>query len=849
MKMTKWILLAIFLIAFAVRAVGLFRGLEDGGSFHPDVAKQMRAVLNYLHGKYIWYVGSLAYDGYPYGLNHIDEWLIRALWPVFRASVIFVQPDTEVAMRPTLAQVYYLCLGLRVFYSMLALALFYWALVRIGIPTLSRLAWLSLAATAPLLSTVTHAASGDVGTDLFAMAALAFIARARSGDARGWEYAASGVALGMAFACKYHGVLGALAPGLWLLLAPITWKQRIRLGLLLAAGMLLGFVLLTPHVTWQTKKTLEHIWLNFHYIKNYNVPKSFLELPFIERASISLSQNIPVVIRAMGAGTLLIAGLAALFALPRVIRNRNEATAWDFAVIAMPFAALFLSLIGKPMLQPFHFSFLPLPFLLGAATLWRNTSRAMGVLLAILIGVALAENAKTQRHEWRYWTREELTSPAARLNKELVAPVENRAQIHTVAALVVEGDNLSVFRNRPRVVRVAHGDIWNISPHDRLPSTPWSVSRHWLFADLPAFPRESRLLLVLPRQSLQRLVVQREALPALPITLMAGPREATVTLTVDGRREKVRVMPGETRTLQFAAERATPIRHPQFEGRLYDLRAAVRGSPVLIRVGVAPDVEPPDERREFKLARAYFLSGTNAMREGVLTLRPFVALTPGRYAVEVDAPPDAPPLALRVNNKLIKHPAQILSIPLAWDGERWRAEWDHTASYLFSTLSLDAPPELEGVPLAWRVRPLRTFPPAAPGQPPAWRAQFSFGGGRWIIGNVELPERIARGEPLRFAPQLDARVHGLEALDDYSAFLHLLDEQGRQVFARDIRLNAIASRFSAEPIVQDLGPLDLPAGRYEARIGVYNLYDTKRVKPDAPHKRDRRLVAGSLVVE
>lgn len=849
MKSTKWILLAIFLIAFAVRAVGLFRGLEDGGSFHPDVAKQMRAVHNYLHGKYLWYVGSLAYDGYPYGLNHVDEWLIRAAWPVVRAGVALVQPGAEMAPRPTLMQVYYICLALRVLYSLLALALFYWALVRIGIPHVSRLAWLLLAATAPLLSTVTHAASGDVGTDLFAMAALAFIARARGGTARGWEFFAAGVALGMAFACKYHGVLGALAPGLWLLLAPIAWPQRIRLGLFLAVGMLLGFVILTPHVTWDTKRTLEHIWLNFHYIKNYNVPKSFLELPFTERASISLSQNIPVVIRAMGIGTLLLAGLAALFALPRVVRNRNIATAWDFAVIAMPFAVLFLSLIGKPSLQPFHFSFLPLPFLLGAATLWRNTSRAMGALLTLLIGIALVGNFITQRHEWRYWSREELVTTAGRMNKGLVWPGEDRRMVYAVATLAVEGDNLAVFRNRPRFVHVAHGDIWNATANDRLPSTPWSASPHWLFADLPAFPRESRLLAIRPRECVQRLVVQRESSPTLSITLTAGPRESSVTLTVDGRRERTRVMPGETRTFEFPRERATTIRHAQFEGRLYDVRASVRGAPILLRVGATPNIDPPDDRRDFKLARAYFIAGTNAMREGVLTLRPIVALTPGRYALEVDAPPDAPPIALRVDNKVIKHPDHIFVIPLAWNGETWRAEWDHPASHLFATLALDAPVELEGVPLAWRVRPIRSLPDATPGKPPVWRPQYSFGGGRWIIGNLDLPERLARGDRLRVSPYLDADLRGLESLDDYSAFLHLLDEQGRQVFARDIRLHAIASRFSSDPVVQDLGPLDLPPGRYEVRIGVYSLTNQKRVAPDARHQRDRRLFAGHIVID
>ncbi len=848
MNRSRWIILAILLIALAVRAVGLFRGVDQIGSYHPDVAKQMRAVDNYLRGNYVWYVGSLFYDGYPFGLNHVDEWLIRAGWPVARALARFLDPAADWPARPDLITLYRICLGLRVLYSMLALGFFLWALGRIGVPESRRMLWGLIAATAPLLSTVTHAASGDVGTDLFVMSALACLARARSGETRAQDFFCAGVALGLAFACKYHGVLGALMPGLFLLLAPTTWMTRIRMGLWLTAGLLLGFVLLTPHVLWAAKPTLTNIWLNFHFIKNYNVPAEFLELPFAARARAGIVSNLPVVLFALGGGVLALAGLAALFSTPRLLRARSPETAWDIAVLIMPFAVLLLSLIGKPSLQPFHFSFLALPLMLGAASVWRRTSPAMTALLAALLLWTLADHAIGQRREWRFWTREEMRVAGDRLMNDLAPPPANKTDLYSVAVLAVEGRNLPVFRNRPHAVRVAHGDVWNLTAHDRLPTVAWPGSPHWLFADLPAFPRETRLLPVFPGAPARRLVVQRAAATNLLVTLIAGPRESDVVARVDGRRARVRLLPGETRTLAFDAARGAPIDNPYYQGRLHALSLAARGAPVLARIGPIPHVEPPADRLEWKLGATHFLNGTNTVRDGAITLHSAAALAPGRYAVEVDAPPDAPQMTLRVESLLLKHPERILRIPLSRQGVVLRADWTHGRDDLFAHLSIELATEQVG-PLAWRIRPLEVFPEEAPAAPPEWRPAAAFGGGRWTLGNMELPSRVARGEPIRVRVQLDSTPIGREPLDDYSAFIHLLDENSRQVFARDIRLNAISSRYSADALLHDVGPADLAPGRYEARVGIYRLRDNKRVKPDAPHARDRRVVAGYIEVE
>ncbi len=841
------IVILLFAAAFAVRTVGLFRGFDSGGSYHPDVAKQIRAVHNYLDGRYIWYIGSLAYDGYPYGLNHIDEWLIRATWPPARGLVNLVNPGHAMPDRPDLMTLYYIVHALRVLYGMAALGLFLWTIRRIAIEPPAQWAWLLLAATSPLLSTVAHFGTGDIGTDLFVMAALACLAHARKGVPRAGPFFACGLALGMAFACKYHGILGGLAPGLYLLLAPITWRRRFQLGGWLAAGALAGFIVLTPHVLDRPGRTLENIWLNFHYIKNYGVPAGFRALPFVERMTISLSKNIPVVLNAMGAGTLLLAALAGLVALPRALRLRSHAAAWDLAVIAMPFIALALALAGKPALQPFHFSLLPLPLLLGAASIWRRPAGAWKAAAAILLLLAAGENIRTQRSEWYYWSREEIKELAARLGAELVRPPADPGDARALTTLAIEGKGLPVFRNRPQAVRIPRAPDWSMHPNDLLPATPWDAGRSWIFADLPAFPRETRAFVARAGARTRRDAIQGSAATNLTVTLSAGARESHVALRVGRQTHRLLLMPGETRSLQFPNDAGEPVEHPRISARLHRIVVTARGAPALVRVGPVPDVPTPDDRRDRKLDQALFLSGARGPDAGSLAIVRDAVLTPGRYAIEVNADASAPPMTLRMDNQLLKHPDRIQRRPLEWRDGAWRTEWDHTAADLFSILSLDfATNTSASVP--WTIRPLAARPAALPAPAPSWTPAFAFGNGRWTLGNATLPGRIGRGDPLRVTLQMDAEAAALEEISDYSAFLHLLDGNRKQVFAADIRLAAIPSRHSADVPVQDLGRLDLPPGRYEIRIGIYNLYDMERVKPDAPHRRDRRIVAGELQV-
>jgi hypothetical protein len=81
-------------IALDLRTAGLFRGLDAGYVVHPDEPKQIQALSNYLAGRYVWYTGSWFYDGYPFGLNHVDEYILRPVLALARRLQTHLSPES-----------------------------------------------------------------------------------------------------------------------------------------------------------------------------------------------------------------------------------------------------------------------------------------------------------------------------------------------------------------------------------------------------------------------------------------------------------------------------------------------------------------------------------------------------------------------------------------------------------------------------------------------------------------------------------------------------------------------------------------------------------------------------------
>jgi len=419
-----WLLLiaATLLLGMYLRGVGAFRGLGSESVYHPDEPKQVSALFNYLHGRYVWYTGSLFYDGYPYGLNHVDEWMLRPVLLVRNACLRTLHGTEWSPCVPSRSALYYWARTLRIIYGV--------AVMLIACATARRLfrrqsaAWLVLllTAVAPLSFCVTHFATGDIGVDLFGGLALLLLVLFARRPAFMLAFAA-GAATGIAFGCKYNGILCGLAIAIYALLHLVS---RWRIGTFLATsaaslgGCVVGIVASTPALLIDFKRTRDDIFANFQFIKDYSVPDEERALPFLQKAWLGLTRNTADIVGSLGWVVMFLAAVGLVATIVSYARrpkhgdfesNQNTVLRARLAVILFPFIALFMSLAGKLEVQPFHFSYLQVPFVLAAAAgvvaLGRGSWRGARLLAGIAAAAAVVEFGLDAAYERFYWQRED----------------------------------------------------------------------------------------------------------------------------------------------------------------------------------------------------------------------------------------------------------------------------------------------------------------------------------------------------------------------------------------------------------------------------------------------------------
>lgn len=513
------VFLLILLAAAYLRASGLFRGLADDLVVHPDARKQVLMLEHYLHGEPVVYQNNIFYDGYPYGLNQVDAWAIRLARSAGGALRSIVDPDGAPRPVPARHELFFWAHGLRALYGLAAMGLVFAAVLRFSRNRWAALAAAALYGLAPLAAAVAHAATGDIGVDLFIAAALYGAAAFADGGRLRW-LVASAVASGMAFACKYQGLLG-----LWIGLLPLlpglcpaipAWK-RVRAGLALAAGAGAGAVALNPAFFVDPAKTWRNMWLNFAFLKDYGVSREFLEQPFFVRMRWGLGHNVPFVAGCIGWGLMALGLLALLMAIrtlwremrmksadPETRGSERRHAAVFAAVASFPWVALFLATALKPEVQPFHFTFL-LPALAAAsglllATSRANPGRAGRLALAALAVAAGAESSMASRREDFFWSRPDIHLSAFRYSETVFGTpghgTRRLASRHVIKTFYIEPATLPVFRNRPCALKHADVDAWRRLAQVPGPAIPFPGGGQWIFLNGPVFPRNDRMFAV-----------------------------------------------------------------------------------------------------------------------------------------------------------------------------------------------------------------------------------------------------------------------------------------------------------------------------------------------------------------
>ena len=583
--------------AAAFRSTGLFRGLDAHFIFHPDSPKQIRQLDNFLHARYdIWY-GNRFYDGYPYGLNRLDEAALRILSPFsrFLAADLSANPAPPPADRTRL---FFSARILRCAYGLLALLLLYLAARRWGLSRPLSLAAASLYALAPLAAVVTHSATGDVGVDLFTALALFALASYARTDSLA-PLALLGASAGFAFACKFQGALLAflaVPPFLELLFRrPFPLRRILLAALLLPLSALAAVLVANPSLVLDPPFALRALWNNFGFIKDYGAPPELLALPFSQRLAFGLRENVPFIAACLGPLTLLATVPPALLLLlaalcPAAFRNRlfpglsgsprRLASAW--ALAAYPLLAFFLATAFKLVVQPFHFSALLLPLPLAAAVALAAASPSPAPdappsrfrrlltlhLPALLLLAALVAAVRLDLREAFFWRRPDVSLSALRLSKGVFGhpgygrkydPPDDRLKHFSL-----EPSLLPVFRNTPSSLLPAPG-LWPLGL-DALPvpSIPLPVppDPYWIFLGGPRFPRDDRSFVVpastLPHEWTERGLVFPTPTPTpLHLGIRSGAAPLRLDIRLSGQKPLSLFLPPQSqRILSLPAPRA-----------------------------------------------------------------------------------------------------------------------------------------------------------------------------------------------------------------------------------------------------------------------------------------------------
>lgn len=561
------LIMALILMGLVFRTSGLFRGLESGYIFHPDAPKQVSALQNFLENRYIWHVGNLFYDGYPFGLNHVDEWILRPVLAIHKLVLEHFFPDAHIEPPDRLALFYWTRL-LRVLYGLAAMILTYFAARHLMERRGGALAALLLASIAPLSIVVTHSSTGDIGTDLFTLCAVLCLCIYAQHGGRLW-LTLIGISAGLSFAAKYHGIMAILPAMLFIVICPPgTHPVRTRLTsfLTLTAACVVGAVAGTPALLLNRHRAWHDIWANFEFIRNYNMTADYLAKTPWEKLTHALTVNGVLVVSSLGTVLVLLAISGMIISIRTLLTYRRQSTAstgerrqiaLEIAICVFPFLALLAALAGKPSVQPFHFSFLQAPVILAATVflhrLWIRPGAVWKSVASLLFLLAVMEMGRGALREDFFWRRTDTLYWCTQVPWQILkdSPHPDNEPAGDVKCLYLEPGGLAIFRNAKHSMPFPHADLWNQYHIAPVPDIPLNADPDWIFANGPVFPRNDRMIRVQGGSETDRHVVFHAPPGRVGIGVRSGSWPSFVTIDLGGDQKTLTLAPNSQSVLFF----------------------------------------------------------------------------------------------------------------------------------------------------------------------------------------------------------------------------------------------------------------------------------------------------------
>ncbi len=361
--MRRWenfLLVALLVLAALLRFGGLSHDLHEGRLYHPDTAKQVRAVELYYGGHYFWHVGNKDYDGYPLFHARIAECILRVIEPVRSGVCDLLGIPTRAGALVTDFPVYWLMLTMNAALSTLIVLIVF----RAGRENFGPLAgWVAAAlmAISPADITSTHMAAGDVTTGFFAALSLFWTFRVfRLGRYR--DYALAAVFATFAFAAKYYAATAFFALALAYITRagitrPAAWfsPDALRRIGVAAIAAIIALLVAIPALLTDFRAELADVWVALiHSTQRY--PASLIGAGQWKRYCFSMRVNLPDLIRTISPLTL------AAVALSFAGRLRRDARFW--ILLIGPVLYVFLAVGSRGLVNPiYHIDITPPLFL------------------------------------------------------------------------------------------------------------------------------------------------------------------------------------------------------------------------------------------------------------------------------------------------------------------------------------------------------------------------------------------------------------------------------------------------------------------------------------------------------
>jgi hypothetical protein len=896
----------ILVCGLVLRTAGLFSGLDSLHEYHPDVPKQIRQLSCYVSGNYTaHYGGDPFYDGYPYGFNRVDEVVIRLVRPVLLAVRHQFVPDVQMSNVPDTAELYYWTRCIRVLSGMIVVLLAYSIGRLLGLPRWGALLASLMVAIAPLSITVSHMATGDIGVDLFVGLTFLFMCRMIRTDRPGLPLVLAGCAVGFAFASKYHGLLVAWVPFvffLWRCVGDRAPGRFLGVFIVLATSFVVAVVIVNPAYLVYPLRTWHDTVAEAVFIKNYHVSKEYLAQPLVIRIGESFQSNTAVVCGALGWGVVVMGILGLILAAKATLASTGTAQGREIPVLRLalfsfPVVAGAVSMATKPNLQPFHFSFLELPLTLSAAyaatELFGKPSRVVRSAAAIAVIVTLMEVGSKALSDNYFWNREEIGNLAGEMRGTLVySDKQVRPQNDTVRELVLEPDNVSVFRNRPADVAVAGGALWNMLHIPPVPCIAYPGSHDWIFMNGPVLPRSDRMFKVAGDTLAERTIVYYSEPGSLILGIRSGFRPVDVIVKACKSKRIVGLPPDSSGIIMITepGSRRIDKKHGDRSSDVFLCPISVKASYGDAWVTVLGDKRETDNFRVFSgnggsLSDINVTNGCSAEQicalvdsarylEGSLLWRKMPcgesykilddALPAGRYLLDVEAVPLLPDTRIRAVCKDMFD----REIPVAGDDLTNVVSVSRAGMVTIELAKTFAPYqvriELECVSGSclingWRLRPdtkriiadLASCTNVAsepawlriPGRSrqPSYRDKFSgtVFGGKIELDDVSLPATVRPGANELFL-SIRMKALMLREVEKHQIFLHFADAAGKHKGAAGIMLpQALCAARLGESLAYTL-PDGLAPGEYDVWMGIYTVESGKRMNIAIPAAKDSR---------